>query len=341
MTARLGLFLAAPTGEPFNQINEMPTAGMNSVHDFASYVLSTNPAVRLEVNTSNGSQMAGQPFVDTYYIAGAYTTRVDRFSTAAETPNISQSTDNYSRLRIIRDTPSLPTGDSNNLQYPLYLYDDNGTTQLRTMTRQDFIDSFVTPVLPRVLNNGYYDGSTGQENGGIYFLTTSTSPTNGTIVSNTPVAVNGVANLSAYTSGGIPETQKQNSNTNYYIAKCTPDPTSFDLYDPDLEFYDLQLYFNAGDETIRVHTPTSWANLLNPFLRYYTSNTGTGYTVDYNLSGSGAQVGTTYTDTRRTPTGTGYTTRFVNANDYRTQEFPTGTASTISANTKRLYVEKI
>ena len=103
MTARLGLFLAAPTGEPFNQINEMPTAGMNSVHDFASYVLSTNPAVRLEVNTSNGSQMAGQPFVDTYYIAGAYTTRVDRFSTAAETPNISQSTDNYSRLRIIRE----------------------------------------------------------------------------------------------------------------------------------------------------------------------------------------------------------------------------------------------
>ena len=79
MTARSALFMSAPAGEPFQQINEMPAIGMNSVHDFASYVLSTNPAVRLEVNTSNGSLMGNQPFVDTYYIAGAYTTRVARF----------------------------------------------------------------------------------------------------------------------------------------------------------------------------------------------------------------------------------------------------------------------
>ena len=338
MTARLGLIMEAPDGEPFLQIQEMPTQGMNAIHDFASYVLSTNPAVRLEVDTANGTLMSGQPFVDTYYIAGAYTTRVDRFSTEAETPNVSQATDNYSRLRIIRDTPSLPTGDANNLQYPLYLYDDNGTTQLRTMTRQDFIDSFVTPALSRVLTSAYFDGSTGQGNGGIYFLTTSTNPANGTLVSNTPVAVNGVADLAAYTSSGIPE-GVNNTNINYYIAKCTPDPISFSIY--NIDTFDLPIYFDAGVEQIKVHTPTSWANLLNPFLRYYTGNTGTGYTVDYNMSGNGAQVGTTYTDTRRTPTGTGYTTRYVNTNDYRTQEFPTGTASTISANTKRLYVENI
>ena len=341
MTVRSALFMGAPVGDPFSQINEMPTAGMNSVHDFAGYALSVNPAVRLEVNTANGTAMGGQPFVDTYYIAGASTTRVDRYATEAETPNISMSTDNYNRLRIIRDQPSLPTGDTNNLQYPLYLYDDSGTIQLKAMSRQDFIDSFVTPALTRVLTTDYYDGTIGNGNGGIYFMTTSTSPTNGTLVSATPVAVNSVANLSAYTAAGIPETLKQTTDVNYYIAKCTPDPTTYDLYDPDLEFYDLPVYFNVGDETIRVHTPTTWANLINPFLRYYTGNFGTGYTVDYNMSGSGAQVGTTYVDTRRTPSGTGYNTRFVNADDYRTQEFPTGTEGTISANTKRLYVENI
>ena len=144
MTARLGLFMGAPAGDPFSQINEMPTVGMNSVHDFASYVLSTNPAVRLEVNTANGSLMGGQPFVDTYYIAGAYTTRVDRYSTEAETPNISMVTDNYNRIRVNYDSVSMPTGDSNNVQYPLYLDSNN---HLRAMSRQDFIDTFVSPAL--------------------------------------------------------------------------------------------------------------------------------------------------------------------------------------------------
>jgi hypothetical protein len=79
--------------------------------------------------------------------------------------------------------------------------------------------------------------------------------------------------------------------------------------------------------------------LLGPFLRYYLATPGSGYEISYSMS-SGNQRGSTYTDTRVTPTGTGYTTRYVNANDYRTQEFPTGTASTISANTKRFYINR-
>lgn len=339
MAVRTPLLLDAPDGEPQFQIFEMGATDISNIHAFAPYAYGNNssgPSAKLEVNTANGTLMSGQPFVDTYYIAGAYTTRVDRFSTEAETPNISMSTDNYNRLRVVYDSVSLPTGDTNNLQYPLYLWNDGTTTQLRTMSNQDFIDTFVTPALSAL---DIWSASTTNQQQGTYFLTTSASPSNATLVSATPVAVNSEANIAAYTSGGIPEAQKQTLDTNYYLAQVNYAPTSYAVWDSDIGRYDLPLYYDAGTENIRQHTATTWANLLGPFLRYYLATSGSGYDIIYSLS-SGNQRGSTYTDTRVTPTGTGYTTRYVNTNDYRTQEFPTGTASTISANTKRFYIDR-
>lgn len=320
--------------EPVLQIGEMPQVVVDLINDGASWAYGNNssgPSAKLEVNTANGTLLSGQPFVDTYYIAGAYTTRVDRFSTAAETPNVSMSTDNYNRLRVNYDSVSLPTGDTNNTQYPLYLDTNNN---LRCMTRQDFIDTFVTPALGSLQ---IWNGTLSYRTQGTYYLTTSATPSNGTLVSSTPVATNSVANISAFTSGGIPEAQKQTSDTNYYLARVNYPATSFPFYDADLGRYDLPIYFNSGNEQLYQHTPASWANLLGPYLRYYLATTGSGYEINYSMA-SGNQRGTTYTDSRVTPTGTGYTTRYVNTNDYRTQEFPTGTASTISANTKRFYI---
>lgn len=324
---------------PSYQIYEMTDAAIDAVHAFAPYAYANNssgPSAKLEVNTTNGTQMPGQPFTDTYYIAGAYTTRVDRFSTEAETPNISMVTNNYSRIRIVYDSVSLPTTDTNNLQYPLYLYTVGGVEQLRAMSRQDFIDTFVIPALDAMT---IWDAATTNAQAGTYFLTTSASPANATLVSPTPVAVNSVADVAAYTSSGIPEAQTQTINTNYYLAQINYAPNTYSVYDATLGNYDLPLYFDAGTETIKQHTSTTWANLIGPFLRYYLATPGTGYTINYNLS-SGNQRGTTFTDTRVVPTGTGYTTRFVNANDYRTQEFPTGTATTIAENTKRFYIAR-
>lgn len=343
MAVRTPLLLNAPPGEPQFQIQEMDSGSINNVHAFAPYAYGNNslgPSAKLEVNTANGTLMSGQPFVDTYYIAGAYTTRVDRFSTEAETPNISMVTDNYNRLRVVYDSTSLPTGDTNNLQYPLYLYNTGSgadiDTHLRTMSRQDFIDTFVLPALS-ILD--VWSASTTNQQQGTYFLTTSASPANATLVSSTPVAVNSQANVAAYTSSGIPEAQKQTLDTNYYLARVNYPPTSYAVYDSELGKYDLPLYIDAGTEQIRQHTPTSWANLLGPWLRYYLATSGSGYDIIYSLS-SGNQRGSTYTDTRVVPTGTGYTTRYVNTDDYRTQEFPTGTATTITANTKRFYISR-
>jgi hypothetical protein len=293
------------------------------IHEFAGWVHSQLPSTELRTTGATGTLLGNQAFQDTYYIAGAYTTRVDRYSTAAETPNVSMSTDTYSRIREIDNTGSEPTGDTNNAQYPVYL---DGANNLRCMTRQDFIDTFVTPAIPDIVNDG-----TGTVNGGTYFMTTSATPTNGTIVSSTPAAVNSVSNLAAYTSGGIAETLKQTSDTNYYIAKIEYADDDYFITSSD----SLPVYFNAGDESLRPHSPESWRDLLGPFLRYYIGSNPL-YKISYNINGSGTTKGTTFTDSRRTPSGTGYTTRFVNANDYRTQEFPTGTESTVAGTNKVL-----
>lgn len=342
MAVRYPLYLTAPPGEAYQHPYEMIQQGVDSINAFAPYAYAQNPSVRLEVNTANGTLVANQPFVDTYYTAGAYSTRVDRFATEAETANVVFVQDNYNRLRFIKETPTLPTGDSNNLQFPLYLWDVYGNDtewQLRAMTRQDFVDTFVIPGLDTMMANGFFNGSNNKEQNGTYFMTTSSNPANATLVSGTPVAVNSEANVSAYTASGIPEAVKQTNDVNYYIAKVDYPATAWDLYDAGLGTYDLPLYFNAGDENIYQHTPTSWANLLGPFLRYYLATPGSGYEIaNYNLT-SGTQKGTTYVDTRLTASST-YQQRFVNANDYRTQEFPNGTTTTISGSSKALYINQ-
>jgi hypothetical protein len=340
MAVRRPIFLNVIGPEPLAAILEIDDVSLGELHAFAPYAYANNPSgpsAKLEVNTANGTLMSNQPFVDTYYIAGTSTTRVDRFSTEAETPNISMVTDNYNRIRVVYDSVSLPTGDTNNLQYPLYFYDDGGVIQLRAMTNQDFIDSCVIPALDAMT---IWSASLTNQQSGTYFLTTNASPANATLVSATPVAVNSVANVAAFTAGGIPEATKQTVDTNYYLARLNFDATTYIVYDEVLGTYFLPLYFDAGTESIMQHTPTTWAALLGPFLRHYLATPGTGYYIEYNLT-DGNQRGTTYTDTRVTPTGTGYTQLFVNADDYRTQEFPTGTASTITANTKAFYIKRI
>jgi hypothetical protein len=328
MAVRRPIYLTDPFGGTgIYEIYEFTDPYMTDIVEFAGYAHAQNPGVQMEVGGTNGTQLANQNFTDTYYVAGSYTTRVDRYSTEAETPNISMVTDTYSLLREVRYSGSLDMSDTNNLKFPLYITDDGN---LRAMTAEDFIDTFVLPALP-----SFGGGGVSLAKGGTYFLTTSTSPANATLVSATPAAVNSVANVAAYSSGGIPETSKQTIDTNYYLAKVDYDIT---LYDP-MEAV-LPVYFDAGTETIRQHTLTSWVNLISPFLQYYTANDPT-YKLSYNVDGpDGAAAGTQFVDERVVPTGTGYTTRFVNANDYRTQEFPTGTATTVSGSGKQFKIHQ-
>jgi hypothetical protein len=62
-------------------------------------------------------------------------------------------------------------------------------------------------------------------------------------------------------------------------------------------------------------------------MRYYATRSGSQ--VSYNINGAGNNQGTGMINTILNGGGN-YQTRYVNTDDYRAQEFPNGTAQTIS-----------
>ena len=70
---------------------------------------------------------------------------------------------------------------------------------------------------------------------------------------------------------------------------------------------------------------------MQEWIRYTAVSSGDGYSISYNVgsSGSGNTRGSGMADTRLNGSGN-YQTRYVNTDDYRAQEFPNGTATTIA-----------
>lgn len=327
MTVRAPVYMLAPLGETYKQVYPFSAQGVTEINDLAGYAFALNPNPRIEIGGTNGTLLANQPFVDTWWSAGASTTDVTNFDTATETPNVFKVTDNYSNIRIVYDSVTLPTGDTNNTQYPLYLYSPDGAevnAGFRAMSVTDFIDTFVLPVL-----DSFGGGGQTFQKSGTYYMTTSAAPANATIIGT--AALNQEANVAAYAASSIPETPTQNNNiTTYSIAKVNYPATASVLWEGATAplLYDLPMYFDYGTESIKQHTPATWAALLNPFLRFYLGGGSSAHTISYNIDGSdGVTNGTVFTDTAITTAGSTYNTRFVNADDYRTQEFPTGTAT--------------
>ena len=101
---------AAPAG-----IYEATDADITLVHStFGEWVYSLYHGTTLTV-VGSGGNLSGFPMTDTRYQAGTYTTRVDRFSTEAETPNINVVTVNYSRITQSIYSGGIPA-DTNNHQ---------------------------------------------------------------------------------------------------------------------------------------------------------------------------------------------------------------------------------
>jgi hypothetical protein len=319
MAVRRPIILQNRTGTG-TDIYELTDTEIQAVVDnTAADAYNNYPATVLSV-VGSGGNLAGLPMTDTRYQAGAASSRVDRFSTEAETPDISIVTVNYSRISQTIATTSIPT-DTNNLRWPVYL---DANANIRAMTSTDFYDTFVAPALTSI--NSTPAGSPPAITND-YVINTSTSLTGYTLVSSTPVFTDTRADTAAYTAGGITETQDQPATiNNYYLHKNTG--TAF----VDSDDFILPLYVNAGDEQLYTFTLAQWRATLGPWLQYYKAQSGS--TVTYSINGTGTTQGTIMLNTRLSPTGTGYTQRFVNDDDYRTQEFPNGTV--ITANTYEL-----
>tara|TARA_B100001093_G_scaffold387261_1_gene373250 strand:+ start:509 stop:1435 length:927 start_codon:yes stop_codon:yes gene_type:complete len=294
-------------------LQEMTTTQVAEIVDQVVYQYSLNPSVSLSVVSSGGSLGT---ISDTRLQAGAATTDATNFDTEGETPNVSTVTVNYAKINqsTASITPTTDTGKT----WPVY-YTSAGA--VRAMTLQDVKDTFLHPAIDLLTS-----GSTTTQQAGTYTISSSTSLTGATNVSATPVFTDTRADTSAYTAGGIGETQDQPTTiTNFYLHKIDGSDTS----------YTTPMLID-GSNNIQTYPEATFESLMQEWVRYTAASSTDGYALSYSYS-TGSNRGSGMADTKLDGSGN-YQQRQVNTDDYRTQEFPDGTATII--NTYYLKINK-
>jgi len=298
-------------------LQEMSSTLIDEIVDQIVYQYSLNPSVSLSVVGSSGSLDA---ISDTRLQAGASSTSTTAFPSEATTAEPSVVTVSYDKISETRASVS-PTADTG-LTWPVF-YD---SSTIRSMSLQDVKDTFLHPAIDLLSS-----GSIGTSQGGTYHINTATSVTGSTEVSgaNTAVFANTQADTSSYTSGGIGETLDQPTTvSSFYLHKLTGSDTSY-----------TSPILIDGSSNLQEYPTATFNSLLQEWIRYTAVSSSDGYSISYNVgaSGSGNTRGSGMADTRLNGSGN-YQTRFVNTDDYRAQEFPNGTATTI--NTYYLRINK-
>ena len=297
-------------------IQEMSATQIQQIKDFCTLKFYSGNPVELQVDVGNGNIGS---ISDTRLQAGAASTSATAFPSEATTAEPSVVTITQNNIKqILATTPTL-TNDTGNL-YPVY-YDSQNNIQ--AMNLQDMKDTFIHPVIDTIAST---DNTTAQA--GTYFISTSSTASYPvSVVSATPVYTDTRADTSAYTAGGIGETLDQPTNiTQYYLHK--------NLTPSEALTYPLKI---RSDNDLQEY-PTADFDAMIQNLMVYTALASTdGYTIRYELGTSTANYtkGTGIADTRLNGSGN-YQTRFVNADDYRAQEFPDGSPTTINTYYLRL-----
>lgn len=305
-----------PLKNDSGNVKQMTSAEVNEIIDQTVYQYSLNPSVALSVVGSGGNMDA---ISDTRLQAGAASTSATAFPSEATTAEPSVVTVNYDRLNKAEASIS-PTTDTGKI-WPAY-YTAAGHIQAMTIT--DVRDTFLHPAIDLLVS-----GSTTTQQAGTYTIATSTTLAGATNVDTTPIYADTRADTSAYTAGGIGETLDQPTTiTNYYLHRIDGSDTSF-----------TNPFFINASNHLQEYATATFQSLLSEWIRYTAASSTDGYKITYSIgtSGSGNTRGTAIVDTRLNGSGN-YQQRFVNADDYRAQEFPNGSPTTI--NTYNLRINK-
>ena len=281
-------------------VREMSSTDYNNCIARMAYLYLTDPSVTLSQVGSSGS-LSGMN--DTRTQAGASTSDATNFHTEGETPNVSTVTVGYDRINQATVSASAPA-DTNNIRFPAYIDSSNN---VKAMTQQEMYDTYASDAIDAVIAALPYQ------------IGTSTTPPSGyTNVSTTPVFVDTRANAGAYTAGGIGETQDQPTTiTNYYLHRANGSSTDYSA---------TPMTINSSGNLEEL-TQAEFDVIMKECIRY-TAESLSGNRVRYYIDGSGTSLGTGMVNTKLNSST--YQQRYVNTDDYRTQEFPSGSAATIS-----------
>ena len=303
-------------------IVEMTTGERTEWHAYIAYLYAQAPTVTLTVVSGSGTLTPS--LTDTRLKAGAASQASDAFVAEGSTaePAVVTGTAYDKITGPTFNTDGSAAGDLGALGYPLYIDSNN----LRVMTQADYVDTFIYETLDAMIA-----ATETAATNGTYTIATAASVTNYTEVSGagTAVFIDTRADTSAYAASGIPETldqpttvtsfflQRQNRARAFPSAACLFADSNGDISQGPLAADDST--FNAA---------------LAVDIKFRAAEDDAGHKLSYNINGSGNTRGTAIVDTRLNGAGN-YQTRQV-SDDYRSQEFPNGSAATIGTNTLKI-----
>ena len=309
----------SPLKNDSGNVKEMSSAEVTQIVNQIVYQYSLNPSVSLSVVSSGGSLGT---ITDTRLQAGAMSQTNSSFPNEATTAEPSVVTVSYDKISQSIASVS-PTADSGKTWPAFY----NASGHIQAMDLDDVKDTFLHPAI-----NLLTSASIGTQQAGTYHISTTSSVSGSTLVSATPVFLDTRADTSAYSNAGLENASGEaldqpTTITSYYLQRIDGSNTS----------YLKPFYINAGNNLQEFATGT-FESLVQGWIRRTAADSSDGFKLDYNLgvSGTGEIRGSGMGDTRLNGTGN-YQTRQV-SDDYRAQEFPDGTPTSI--NTYYLRIQK-
>ena len=289
-------------------LQEMSTAMVDTIVDQIVYQYSLNPSVSLTRVSSGGSLGT---INDTRLQAGAASTNASSFPNESTTAEPSVVTVSYDKITETRASVS-PTTDTGKT-WPVY-YTSGGNVQAMNLT--DVKDTFLHPAIDLLTA-----GTTTAQQAGTYHIETSSNVTGSTAVSGSVVYRDTRADTSLYTASGITETLDQPKTINeYYLHVVNGSDNTF-----------VEPIFIDANDNLKEYLEADFESLMQEWIRYTAVSSSDGYSISYNIgtSGSGNTRGSGMADTRLNGSGN-YQTRQINIDDYRAQEFPNGSPTTIA-----------
>jgi hypothetical protein len=305
-------------------IVEMSATHMTQWKTYIAYLYASAPSVTVTVVSGSGT--LSPTMADTRLKAGAASATGSggsAFVAEGTTAEPATVTVNYDKLTGPTYNTSLSAqADTNNFAFPAYKDGDN----LKAMSLTDYVDTFIYATLDAMIT-----ASESAATNGTYTIATSASVTNYAEVSGagTAVFLDTRADTSAYSAAGIPETLDQPTTVTSFFLQRANFGRTFPTVAPLL--IDASGNLNQVDLT---SDTSSFNAILKNDIRHYAAEDSGGHKLSYNINGSGNARGTAMVDNRLNGAGN-YQQRQV-GDDYRSQEFPNGSAATISTYTFKI-----
>ena len=299
-----------------NNLQEMTDAQVLLHRQKAIYQYSLDPSALLTVVSNSGANMAA--ITDTRLKSGVSVVSVSA-DPSASTSAPSATTDvSFDKINFAYDTNNDQDNDTDGRSFPVYA-DNEGN--IRAMSLSDMKDTFLHPAIDLMV---VADTNNDDPNvAGTYRIHTVSSLTDFTEVSGANTAIFTDTTSTGFAAGSIGTagtTQTGSSSTvqNFFLMRrngTDVDTSSIKLAQINSDG-NIQEYSDGGTE------------LLGNWLKFTAGQSGDGYKITYAIgaSVSGTQRGSSILNKQLGSTVT--STTLVNTNDYRAQQFPSGSATT-------------